>query len=147
MVRFITCNVYHMRQFCRLLLLLSMIWYCRIQFARRVQTTRFSMMRFSLDDSAVNWLCWNSSIDGASRLLHADIAYEFDTAEIITSFFRISYWLHDLMRMNSIACHVSTTKCTMMRFTPADSDINWQYLQCLYWQGCLDLMILMLHMK
>ena len=33
-----------------------------------------------------------------SRLLHAHIAYEIDTAKIIAAFFRISYCLLDLTR-------------------------------------------------
>ena len=51
-----------------------------------------------------------------SRLRHAHIAYEIDTAKIISSFFRISYCLHDLIRLNSIVCHVQRARCTMMRF-------------------------------
>ena len=39
---------------------------------------------------------------GLSRLLHADIAFERDTAKIIAAFFRISYFLLDLIRLNSI---------------------------------------------
>ena len=35
-----------------------------------------------------------------SRLLHAHIAYEIDTAKIIAAFFRISYCLLDLKRLN-----------------------------------------------
>ena len=59
-----------------------------------------------------------------SRLLRAHIAYGIDNAEIIAAFFRISYRLHDLIRLNSIVCHVQTRRCTIMRFTLLDSDIN-----------------------
>ena len=41
-----------------------------------------------------------------SRLLHAHISYELDTSKIIAAFLRISYRLHDLIRLNSIVCHV-----------------------------------------
>ena len=51
---------------------------------------------------------------GLSQLLHAHIAYELDTAKIITKFFLISYCLYDWMQLNSIAYRVQTTRCTMM---------------------------------
>ena len=35
-----------------------------------------------------------------SRILHAHIAYELDTAKIILAFFRNSYRLQDLIRLN-----------------------------------------------
>ena len=49
-----------------------------------------------------------------TRLLHAHIAYEIDTAKIIAAFCEILYCLYDLIRLNSIACRVQTTRCTMM---------------------------------
>ena len=52
---------------------------------------------------------WNSSIDILSRPVHARIAYEIDTAKIGAAFCRIAYCLHDLIRLNSIVCHVQTT--------------------------------------
>ena len=61
---------------------------------------------------------------GLSRLLHAHIAYETDTGKIIAAFCRISYCLHDFIRLNPIVCHVQTTRCTMMWFSMIDSDIN-----------------------
>ena len=36
---------------------------------------------------------------GLSRPLHAHIAYEIDTSKIIAAFFRISYCLHDFIRL------------------------------------------------
>ena len=62
---------------------------------------------------------------GQSRLLLAHIAYDIDSAKIIAAFFRISYCLYDLIRLNSIIFHDQTTKCTMMRFSLIDSAINW----------------------
>ena len=47
-----------------------------------------------------------------SRLLHAHIAYETDTAKIIAEFCRISCSVHELIRLNSGACHFQTTRCT-----------------------------------
>ena len=61
---------------------------------------------------------------GLSRLLHAHIAYEIDTAKIIAAFSRISYCLLDFIRLNSIICHVQTTRCTMMRVSLFDCIIN-----------------------
>ena len=40
------------------------------------------------------------------RLCHAHIAYETDGAKIILEFCRISYYLYDLIRLNSIVCNV-----------------------------------------
>ena len=60
-----------------------------------------------------------------SRLLHAHIAHEIDTDKIIAAVFRISYYLLDLIRMNSIVCHDQTTRYTMMQFSLIDSAIIW----------------------
>ena len=84
---------------------------------------------------------------GLSRLVHAHIAYEIDTAKIIAAFCRISYCLHDLIRFNLIVYHVQTTRCTKMWFSIIDSDINWLCLKCLYSQGYVDSLIPILHMK
>ena len=46
---------------------------------------------------------------GLSRLIHAHIAYDIDSAKNIAAFCRISYCLYDLIRLNSIACRVQTT--------------------------------------
>ena len=51
---------------------------------------------------------------GLSRLLHAHKAYETDTAKIIAAYCRISYRLHDLIRLNSIVCHTQTTRCKII---------------------------------
>ena len=50
---------------------------------------------------------------GLSRLLPAHIAYEIYTAKIFAALCRISYCLYDFMRLNSIACRLQTTRCTM----------------------------------
>ena len=50
--------------------------------------------RYQLTMFEISLLIW------ISRLLHAHIAYEIDTAEIIAAFFRISYCLLDLIRLN-----------------------------------------------
>ena len=61
---------------------------------------------------------------GLSRLIHAHVAYETDDAKIISAFCRISYCLHDLIRLNSIVGHVERARCMMMRFSMMDFDIN-----------------------
>ena len=50
--------------------------------------------RYKLTMFGIRVLIW------ISRLLHAHIAYEVDTAKIIAAFFRISYCLLDLIRLN-----------------------------------------------
>ena len=50
--------------------------------------------RYQLAMFGIRVLIW------ISRLLHAHIAYEIDTAKIIASFFRIPYCLLDLIRLN-----------------------------------------------
>ena len=60
-------------------------------------------------------------LKGLSRLIDTHIACEIDTVKITAAIFRISYRLHDLIRLNLIVCHVQTTKCAMMRFSQIDS--------------------------
>ena len=62
---------------------------------------------------------------GLFRLLHGHIAYVTDGTKMIEAFCRVSYCLHDLIRLSSIVCHVRTTRCTMMWFSMIVSDINW----------------------
>ena len=45
-----------------------------------------------------------------SGLLHAHIEHEIDTAKNIAACTRISYCLHDFIRLNSIAYRVQTTR-------------------------------------
>ena len=75
-------------------------------------------IRYQLAMYGIRLLIW------LSRLLPDDIAYEIDTAKINAEFFRISNFLHDLIRLNLIVCHVQTATCTMMRFSLIDSAIN-----------------------
>ena len=82
-----------------------------------------------------------------SPLLHADIAHEIDTDKFIAAFFRISYCLLDLIRLNSIVCHDQTKRYTMMQFSLIDSAIIWLCLECAYWYGYLDSLILILRMQ
>ena len=147
MVRCITCNFFHMRKFWRFLYCLA--WFDTVEFNRlpcpnnemyghAVFAIRF---RYQLAVFGVRVLIW------LSRLLHAHIAYEIDTNKIIAAFFRISYCLLDLIRLNSIVCYDQTTKYTMMQFSLIDSAIIWLYLKCVYSPGFLDSLILILHMK
>ena len=78
----------------------------------RVQSKRCARIKFSLIDSVIDWLCWNRVLIGLSRLLHTHIAYETDTVKMIAAFYRISYCLHDLIRLNSIVCRGQTTRYT-----------------------------------
>ena len=83
---------------------------------------------------------------GLSRLLHPHITYEIDTAKIIAAFTRISYCLLDLIRLNSIVCHVQTRRCTMMPFSQIHYAINWPWSEFEYWYGNLDTFVFILHM-
>ena len=60
---------------------------------------------------------------GLSRLFRAHIAYETDGTKMIAAFRRISYCLHNLIRLNSVVCHVQRASCTMMWFSMIVSDI------------------------
>ena len=51
-----------------------------------------------------------SALIGISLLIHTHIACEIDTAKITAAIFRISYRLHDLIRLTLIVCHFQTTK-------------------------------------
>ena len=64
-----------------------------------------------------------SVLIGLSRLIHTHIACEIDNAKITAAIFRISYRLHDFMRLTLIVSHVQTIKCTMMRFSQVDFSI------------------------
>ena len=147
MVRCITCNVLHMRKFCRYFNCLS--WSETVEFHRLpcpnnemyVDAVFHIRFRYQLAIFGIRVLIW------LSRLLHAHIAYEIDTGKIIAAFFRIFYCLLDLKRMNSIVCHDQTTRYTMIQFSLIDSAIIWLWLECVYWCGYIDSLILILRMK
>ena len=147
MVRCITCNVLHMRQFCRFLYCLA--WFDTVELKRlpcpknemyddAVFATRFHYQLTMFGIRVLIWLSW---------LLHVHIAYITDGAKIITAFCRISFCLHVFILLNSIVGDVQTTRCTMIWVSMIDSDINWLCLQCVYSRGNLDSLILILHMK
>ena len=147
MVRCITCNVLHMRQFCRFLYCLA--WFHTVELNRlpcpknemyddAVFANRF---HYHLSMFEIRVLIWLSPFS------HAHIAYEIDTVKIIAAYFRISYCLLDLIRLNSIVCHDQTTRYPMMQFSLIDSAIIWLCLECVYWYGYLDSLILILRMK
>ena len=96
------------------------IFYCLYDYIRlnsiacRVQTTKCTMMYYSLIDSAIHWLCLGSSIDRVISIHSCSYSYESDTAKIIAAFCGISYCLHDLIRLKSIVCHVRLTRYTII---------------------------------
>ena len=95
---------------------------------------RYQLAMFGI--GVLIWLSW---------LRHAHIAYITDGAKIIAAFFRISDCLLDLIRKNSIFCHIQTTRCTMMQISLIDSAIKWLGLEFEYWYGYLDSFMLILH--
>ena len=105
MVRCITCNVFHMRKFCRFFYCLA--WSETVEF-NRLPCPNYEMygdavfairFRYQLAIFGMRVLIW------LSRLLHVHIAYEINTDKIIAAFFWISYCLLDL---------IQTTRYTMM---------------------------------
>ena len=147
MIRCITCNVLQMLQFCRFLYCLT--WFDTVEFNRlpcpksdmyddAVFANRFHNQLIMFGIGVLIWL---------SRLLHAHIAFEIDTHKIIAAYFRISYCLLDLIRLNSIVCHDQTTIYTMMQVSLIDSAIIWLCLECAYWYCYLDSLILILRIK
>ena len=124
MVRCITSKVLHMRQFCRFFQCLAFF-----------ETVEFKCLPCSnneLYDDAVfadrfryQLIVFGIRVwIGYLESFVLKIAYEMDTAKIIADFCLISYCLYDFIRLNSIVCHVQTTRCTMMWFSMIDSDIN-----------------------
>ena len=99
---------------------------------------RFRYQLAMFGSRLVIWLSW---------LHHAHIAYITDGAKIIAAFCRISYCLHEFIRLNSIVGDVQTTRCTMIWFSMIDSDINWLCMKWLYSRSYLHSLILILHMK
>ena len=97
----ITCNVFHMPQFCTLFYCLA--WFRTVEF-----NFRPSPKNEMYDDAIFCWsispsidYVWSSITDRLSSLLHAHIAYEINTAKIVAAFCRISYfcmiwygWIH-----------------------------------------------------
>ena len=122
-----------MRQFCR-------FYYCWAWFDT-VEFNRLSCSNEEMYDDVVfadrfryPEAVFNSTVlMGLSRLLHSHNAYEIDAANIIAALCGISYCLSDLIRMDSFACHVQTTRYTMMKFSPIDSFIHWLWLGFAYW--------------
>ena len=147
MVRCITCYVVHMRKFCWFFYCLA--WSETVEFNRlpcpnneMYGDTVFAIrFRYQLAIFGIRVLIW------LSLLLHAHITYEIVTDKIIAAFFRISYCLLDLIRLNSIVCHDQITRYTMMQFSLIDSAIIWLCLECVYWYGYLDFLILIWRMK
>ena len=134
MVRCITCYVFYMRQFYRFFFY-CLAWFDTVEFNRlpcsnnemydnAVFADRFNYQLTMFEIRILIWL---------SRLLHAHIAYEIDTSNVIAAFCRISYCLHDFIRLNSVAWHVQTTRCTMMWVSMIDSDTKWLCFKCAYW--------------
>ena len=125
MVRCITCNVFHMRQFCRFFYYLAWLYTAELNRLSCPNNKMYDdaffadQLRYQLTMFEIR------EVVELSRLVHANIAYEIVTTIIIAAFCRISYCLHDMIRMNSIVCHVKRARCMMVRFSMIDSDINW----------------------
>ena len=125
MVRCITCNVFRMRKFGRFLYCL--VWSETVEFKclpcpnNEMYGDAVFAIRFQYQLA----IFWMRVLIWLPRLLHARIACEIDTDIIIAAFFRISYCLLDLIRLNSLVCHDQTTRYTIMQFSLIDSAIIW----------------------
>ena len=114
---------------------LLFVWFDTVEFNRRpcpndkMNDDVVIAVRFRYQSA----MCDIRVLIGLYRLVHAHIAYEIDTSKIIAEFCRLSHCLYDLIRLNSIACRVQTITCTMIWFSPFDSDINWLCLKYVYW--------------
>ena len=141
-LRYVQCVPY--AEIPQIFLLFSMTWYCRIQLPAVFKQQDVRWCGFRWLDSAINWLCleiecWQGYVDYSCSYCIWN-RYR----QIVAAFSRIfiSYCLHDLIRLNSIVCHVQTTRCTMMRFSLINSAINWLCLEFTYWKGYLDTFML-----
>ena len=146
MVRCITCNVLHMRQFCRFLYCLA--WLDTVEF------NRLPCPKNEMYDDAVfgdrfhyQLTVWNSCIDMAISILSCSYCicnrYWQNHRSILPNFLLS----HALIRLNSVVGDLQPTRCTMIWFSMIDSDISWLCLKCVYSRGYLDSLILILHMK
>ena len=105
-------------------LFFSMISYCRIQSPACPISKIYDDAVFADRFHYQLTMFGISELIGLSRLIHTHITCEIDTAKITAAIFRISYRLHDMIRLTLIVSHVQITKCTMMRFSQIDSNMN-----------------------
>ena len=146
MVRCITCNVFHMRKFCRFLYCLA--WPETVKFNRlpcpnnemygdAVFAIRF---RYQLAIFGMRVLIW------LSRLLHAYCIWNRSCQNHRSIFpnFLLFAWF-DTLELNRLPC--SNSKIYDDAVSLVDSAINWLCLECVYWYDYLDSLILILRMK
>ena len=116
MVSSSTYNVFHMRQLC-------IFFYCLASFDT-VEFNRLPCPNNKMYDDAVFAGRFRYQLTmfgiriliGLSRHPHGHIAYEIDVAKIIAAFCWISHCLYDMIRLNSIDCHVQWTRFRMIDF-------------------------------
>ena len=104
MVHCSTCNVFHVRKFCRFVYCLA--WFDTVEF-NRLPCPNDKMYDYLVFANRFPYpliMFGNRILIGLSRIVHAHNAYEIDTSKIIAVFCQISYCLYDLIRLNSIAC-------------------------------------------
>ena len=115
------------------------IYYCLCDYLKlnsidcRVQTTICTMMEFSLVDSVIHRICLRVMYGYVISTPSSSYCICNRYFKYIAAFCRISYCLYDYIRLNSIACRVQTTRCTMMQFSLIDSDIHCLCLAMQYW--------------
>ena len=145
MVLCITCNMFHMRQFCRFFYCLEWVdtaefdclpypnkeMYDDAHFADRFrrQLSMFGVIDRSISTPSCSYCIWNR--------------YSQSHRSILPNFL-LFVWF-DTVEFNRL--HVQTTRCTMIWFLMIDFDINWLCLKCVYWQAYLYSLIVILHLK
>ena len=147
MVRCITCNVFHMRKFCRFFYCLA--WSETVEF-NRLPCPNNVMYGDTVFANRFRYLIaylWNACIDMTISTPSCTYCIYNRYWQNHRSILRNFLCALDLLRLNSIVCHDQTTRNTMMQFSLVDSAIIRLCLECVYWYGYLDSLILILRMK
>ena len=124
MVQCSTCNVFHMRHYRRFFY--GLAWLDTVEFNRLPcpNCKMYGDVVFAVRFGYKLTMFLHHVLLGLCRLLHAHIAYEIDISKIIAEIYRISFSLCDLIRLNSIACLIQTTRCRMI-LIPISVDYVW----------------------
>ena len=126
MVRCNTCDVTHMRQFCRLFYCFA--WFDTVEF-NRLPCTNDKMYNDVVFSDRLRHQLTVFGIDVLivlSRLLHSHIAYETDTVKITATFCRICYCLHDLGIQSSAMIKQQDVRLYSFRWSiPISIDYVW----------------------
>ena len=86
-----------------------------------------------------SWIHILASIYRNCTIIHKalvlDDSLQYVQCVHIPKFYIFFYRLCDFIRLNSTACSVQTTRCTMMQFSLMVSAMNWLCLELMYWHA------------